>query len=94
MLHFIFYHYALENHLDKFQDMDTKQGLFWDMGEIFNAIILNLPEFKELHQHDNIHIYPQHKKHLPKLKELWFKTEDIDNWLINALDYLNSNLKY
>lgn len=88
LLHFIFYEYAIKKHYKTFKKLNTETGIFWDLAEIFNAIILSLPEFIKLHKQKNIFSYPQHKKYLPKLKKLWQETKDIDEWLIEGYKFL------
>ena len=88
MLHFIFYDYAIKKHPEIFRKLDTETGTFWDLAEIFNAIILSLPEFKKLHKQKKIFCYSEHKKYFSKLKKLWQNTMIVDNWLIIGYEYL------
>lgn len=89
MLHFLFYDYAIRRHPKIFKRLETETGIFWDLSEIFNVIILSLPEFKKLHK-ANIKYYPKHKKYLIKLKKLWEKTKDIDLWLVEGYGYIKN----
>ncbi len=88
LLHFIFYDYAIKKYPEIFKKLDTGSGIFWDLAEIFNVIVLSLPKFKKLHKQEKVFCYPEHKKYLPELKKLWQRTSNIDNWLIGAYEYL------
>lgn len=89
MLHFIFYDYALQKYPAKFKNLDTNQGMFWDLAEIFNAIIQDTSELIEIHGKINNLGYPDHKKYISVLKRLWQKEQNIDHWIIQALGKLN-----
>ena len=92
MLHFIFYEYAIRKYPRIFKKLETENGIFWDLAEIFNVIILESPKFAKLYKNRKklIIIYPQHKKYFQYMKNLWHKNSDIDNWLIKGFDFLNS----
>ena len=49
LLHFIFYDYCLKKHSKIFKKLNPDNGVFWDLAEIFNVIILSLPAFKKIH---------------------------------------------
>lgn len=90
MLHFIFYDYAIKKHPERFKNLDTNRGFFWDLSEIFNAVILYTPTFIELHGKKELSsdsIDPEHEKHLEYFKNLWEKNQDIDEWLIQGYKY-------
>ena len=93
MLHFIFYDYALKKHPERFENLDTRRGLFWDLSEIFNAVILYNPIFIELHGKEKLSknsIHPEHEKHLEFFKNLWEEERDIDTWLTKGYEYYNN----
>lgn len=80
MLHFIFYDYAQKTFPEILGKMDTENGAFWDLAEIFNTVIQSTDEFIELHgKIDNIG-YPDHNLILPKAKEIWSKKNNVFNW--------------
>lgn len=88
MMHFIFYDYVVKKYPKIFKKLDTESGIFWDMAEIFNTIILDQPKYKKLHKYKKAYCYPQHKKHIPKLKKNWEKEPDLDKWLIKTYKIL------
>jgi len=52
----------------------------WNHAEIFNMIILNLPQFKNLTSKEEFG-YPIHRRRFKKFKKLWQKTQKIDQYL-------------
>lgn len=95
LLHFIFYDYCLKKYSKIFKKLNTDNGIFWDLAEIFNAVILSQSEFIKIHKIKKQSNYPAHKKHIPILKRLWNKEKDIDKWIIKSFEYLkNKNFIY
>ena len=81
MLHFIFYDYAQKTFSEVFGDMDTENGAFWDLAEVFNTVIQDTDEFIKLHGKIDNMGYPDHNSILlPKAKEIWDMEKDIFNW--------------
>lgn len=85
MLHFIFYDFAQKTFPDKFKNLDTDKGKFWDLAEIFNAVVQNTNNFIKLHgKIENIG-YPNHKDRILKGKNLWEKNQDLSNWITKMM---------
>lgn len=85
MLHFMFYGHVLKKNpkLKRHKhDFDL-----WHISEIFNAIIQNSPEWIRVFQQKTTP-YPEHKKHIKKLGDVWKQSKDIDIWIKKAFDYL------
>ncbi len=91
VLHFFFYDYADRNHSDIFAKLNPNDGIYWNLAELFNDVILDLPEFIAIHGQTEIKSYPAHEKHQAFMKKLWNNKPDIDNWIVEAYKYLNSN---
>lgn len=91
LLHFIFYDYAIKKFPKIFKKLDTERGIFWDLAEIFNTIILSTSEFKEIHGQKNAPPYPEHKKYIPQTTAFWEKTQNIDEWLLKSHEYIMAN---
>lgn len=91
LLHFIFYDYCLEKHAKMFKKLNPNNGIFWDLAEIFNAIVLSQPEFVKIHKIKKQRNYPAHKKDIPILKRMWNKEKDIDKWIIKSFEYLKKS---
>jgi hypothetical protein len=86
MLHFIFYDYIYKK-IPKFKSRKYNFDL-WHLSEIFNSIIQNSPGWLKIFNQQKTMIYPEHKKHLPQLRKLWQKTQNINKWLIEGYEYL------
>ncbi len=69
-LHFMFYDFAKKKFLDSLEKMDTEKGVFWDMAEVFNAVIQDTDEFILLHGRRKNIGYPGHKELIEKV--LWY----------------------
>ena len=91
VLHFFFYDYADRNHSDIFAELKPNDGIYWELAELFNDVILDLPEFVAIHNQTETKSYPAHEKHQAFMKKLWKDKSDIDNWIVEAYNYLNSN---
>lgn len=81
MLHFIFYDYALKKHANLFRNKDTESGIFWDVAEILNVIILHEPEFIKIHKMKKVVCYPEHKKLINQFRKIWRKEKNIDKFI-------------
>lgn len=91
MLHFIFYEYAIKRYPKIFKKLDTENGIFWNLAEIFNIVILQTPDFAKLFNNKKklVIFYPQHKEYFKHMSDLWRKSYDIDDWLIEGFNFLN-----
>lgn len=81
MLHFIFYDFALKTFPKKFKRMNTDKGKFWDLAEIFNAVVQDTEDFIKLHGKIKSNGYPNHKYLIPEGKKLWRKDKDVSKWI-------------
>lgn len=89
VLHFFFYDYANNKYPEVFKDLDTNKGIYWMLAELFNDVILSLPEFVEIHGNKEVQSYPKHQEYSKYMKKLWNDNPDIDNWLIEGFEYLD-----
>ncbi|MEM3408503.1 MAG: hypothetical protein QXW80_00395 [Candidatus Micrarchaeia archaeon] len=76
MLHFMFYDYA--------GGLGFTQKQMWNLSEVINTILLNLPQFKRLFPNHAEKGYPAHSALIERWKKLW--TGDIDSFLKMALE--------
>lgn len=84
LLHFLFYDYAIKKRPEIFAGLGTEEGVFWDLAEIFNSIVMAEPEFRKLHGQERVDVYPVHKECLKELTKLWEENKDIDEWLTDG----------
>lgn len=85
LLHFIFYDFAQKTFPKKFKNLSTEEGKFWDLAEVFNAVIQDTDKFIELHGKIKNIGYPDHKNLILKGKNLWGKTPDLNQWIIGMM---------
>lgn len=87
-LHFIFFDYINKN-LKKIRKFDKNSGPLWELSEIFNMIILNLPEFRKITRRKEKLFYPELKWKLAKVKKIWKETKgNLKNFILQGLDIL------
>lgn len=79
MLHFIFYDYCSIKYPKIFKNQDTEKGLFWEIAEMFNAVVQQTSAFTKLHGSINDIGYPELKSKFKEAKKAW--NGDIDNWI-------------
>jgi len=73
ILHFYYYTYVAQK---GFKNLKNN----WDLAEIFNVVILGLPEFvKIIGKVDEG--YKQHDKYFPYYKKLWKESDELDTFL-------------
>lgn len=88
MLHFIFYDYALKTFPEIFTGLDTENGKFWDLAEVFNAVIQQTQDFINLHGRIKEIGYPDHKNLIIEGRRIWEKTLDVKKWIQSMLPLL------
>ena len=86
MLHFIFYAYIENEFPNEYKNRD--KDYIWKLSEVFNDIILRLPEFVKLTGIKKPDIYAQTQKELEKNTKLWDESNGIKDFIHN---YLKSN---
>lgn len=85
ILHFIFYDFAIKNLPKVFKNMDTNSGKFWDLAEVFNAVIQNTKNFVKLHGKIKNSGYPNHKHFIQKGEKLWKENQNPKEWIIEMM---------
>jgi len=85
MLHFIFYDFVKKTFPKKFKNANTDKGKFWDLAEIFNAIIQDTDDFIAMHGKIKSLGYPSHKRLIVKGKKLWKENQDLSQWIIGMM---------
>ncbi len=73
ILHFCYYTYVKKKGYTKLVDN-------WDLAEIFNVVVLDLPEFVAITGQKDCG-YQQHEKYFPYYKKLWAKSSSLDKYL-------------
>jgi len=89
MLHFIFYNFAQKNFVKNFENLNTEKGIFWDLAEIFNAVIQDTDNFIKLHGKIKDLGYPNHNNLTIKGKILWQKNQNLRKWIIEMMKIID-----
>ncbi len=78
ILHFYYYAYVKEKEYKNLIDN-------WDLAEIFNVVILSLPQFVQLTGKPDFG-YEQHDDYFPYYRKLWKKSSSLDEYLQKTND--------
>lgn len=71
------------------KDLDKNKGVLWELSEIFNVIVLNLPQFREILQGEECLFYSDLKEKLKIANSLWLDSRgDIKNFITSYLKKL------
>lgn len=88
-LHFAFFEYLDKNFSEKIKDMDKNSGVLWEMSEIINVIILNLPAFRKILGVEELLFYPELQNKLNKAKEIWDSCNGVKMFVTKYLSEFN-----
>lgn len=80
-LHFIFYDFAKKKFPGTLGKMNTEEGKFWDMAEVFNVVIQSSDDFIDLHGKIENMGYPNHKDLITQGNLIWKKDPNVYNWI-------------
>lgn len=89
LLHFGFYEYTAEKFPELFEGRDPNQGIWWDLAELFNDVVLDGDEFQKIHGQMDIPVYPEHEEYLEEFTKLWERTKHIDEFIEKGYESLN-----
>jgi hypothetical protein len=84
-LHFVFFDYCDGNLKDETAHLDKNKDKFWELSEVFNVIILNLPEFRQILEREEKLFYPNLTERLKKCAELWNQNISIKEFIKKIL---------
>ncbi|MDD5318674.1 MAG: hypothetical protein PHF79_02550 [Candidatus Pacebacteria bacterium] len=85
ILHFIFFDYCTANLPEETSPLDKNTGKLWELSEIINVIILNLPEFKTLIGREERLFYPGLKDMLAIVQIIWNKKTSMQQFIRDGL---------
>lgn len=92
--HFAFFDYLDKNFLEQVKDLDKNNGILWEMSEILNIIILNLPSFRRIMGREEKLFYPNLKNKLDQANIMWNSTKDINTFVVKYLNEIKYRLSY
>ena len=81
-LHFAFFEYLDKSFSGQTKRLDKNSGVLWEMSEIVNIIILNLPQFREILDIEEKLFYPELREKLNKAKDIWSSCNDINKFIL------------
>jgi len=90
LMHFIFYSYTKSKLTDLVKGLDTNKGLWWDVAEVFNNVILSLDKFKKVLQTDGDKRYPAHRRYMSKADELYKDSKNIEDYIKKLFQLIKS----
>jgi len=89
LLHFIFFDYCDSFLKEETKDLDKNKGVLWELSEVFNVIVLNLPQFREILQGEECLFYSDLKEKLKIANSLWLDSRgDIKKFITSYLKKL------
>ena len=89
LLHFIFFDYCDSVLREETRGLGKNRGTLWELSEIFNVIVLNLPQFREILQGEECLFYSDLKEKLKIANSLWLDSRgDIKNFITSYLKKL------
>lgn len=91
VLHFFFYDYAERKYPEIFKNLNQNSGIYWDLAELFNNVVMVNPNFISKSYSEHVKPYPDLIKYFEKANALWKRDYDLDIWLIEAYKYLTSS---
>lgn len=87
MLHFIFYDYVEKNFSLEYRGLGEK--VIWKLSEIFNDVVLRLPEFAAITGQSNPGIYAETRQELDDAIKLWEETKSVKAFITKYLESIN-----
>jgi len=70
--------------------MDTEEGKFWILAEVFNAVIQNTQDFINLHGKINNIGYPDYQELIKRGGLLWEENQDVYIWINEMLNIIKT----
>jgi hypothetical protein len=79
MLHFIFYAYLEKNFSEEYKKRDSRH--IWKLSEIFNDVVIRLPEFVAITGQKDPTYYAETKQELDDAIKLWEETKTVKGFI-------------
>jgi len=85
-LHFAFFEYLEKNLTEKIKGLDRNSGVLWEMSEIFNVIILNLPRFRNIIRMEEKLFYSELQGKLVEARSMWNSSKNVGGFVDKYLE--------
>ncbi len=90
-LHFMFFQFCSEQCADIVDNRDPNSGVYWELSELFNVIVLNQPAFRRILEHEEQLFYPNLTDKLLTLREIWEVSDgDVRKFTLEAFKKLEA----
>ena len=76
-LHFAFFEYLDKNFANQVKGLNKNSGVLWELSEIFNVIILNLPQFREIIGIEENLFYSELQEKLLEARSIWNSSGEV-----------------
>lgn len=93
LMHFIFYSYITRNSTKAKKDEIESSGAWWLTSEIFNNVVLDLPEFRELLGGYFEEPHLGHEEYFESAKKLYEESANIDEFIDMLYQFVNQAQK-
>lgn len=91
LMHFIFYEYTSQKLPKLVKDLNMNNGLWWDVAEIFNNVILSTNELKSILNITGDVPYPDHERYIEKATSLLQPRGEINTFVESLFELLKEN---
>lgn len=89
VLHFTFFEYCDLKFPEQMNGLDKNSGKLWELSEIFNVIVLNLPKFQNIIGREERLFYPELSEKLLDASIIWHANNgDLNTFITKVLKYL------
>lgn len=89
-LHFVFFDYLDKFFTKQIEGLDKNSGILWELSEIINVLILNLPQFKKIIGKEEKLFYPELRIKLDNAINIWDSSANIDEFITKYLQNCQS----
>ncbi len=84
-LHFIFFNYCDNYFYEETKDLNKNSGSYWELSEIVNVIILNLPPFQKILEKEEKLFYPELAEKLNEAKKVFKSSKNFKEFIKKEL---------
>lgn len=91
LMHFMFYDFTATHMKHLFGGLPTEKGIYYDIAEIFNNVVLSMDKFKKILRIDGEIGQLDHQKHFPQANKLFRSSDTIQDFIISLYEYLRDD---
>ena len=87
LLHFIFYDFVKKKLPKEIRCLSEDQ--LWDLSEIFNVVILKLPQYRHIINQQFIIPYPKHKPYIYQFEKAYKNSKGVEEFIRRGITIIN-----